>query len=117
GCIAMLAAGAWSDRSRERIWSTVHPNLLTFLGLMIGALAGSPLLQFAGVCLAAAGFFAAKGPFLALISESFSDTTAAAGIALVSTLGSLSGFFAPYMIGWIIDHFHTYRWGFVGLAI
>ena len=117
GCIAMLLAGAWSDRSRERIWSTIHPNLLTFLGLMIGGLAPTPALQFFGVCLAAAGFFAAKGPFLALISESFSDSTAAAGIALVSTLGSLSGFFAPSMVGWMKDHFHNYSLAFVGLAI
>ena len=29
---------------------------------------------------------------------------AAAGIALINSIGNLAGFVSPYMIGWIVDH-------------
>jgi ACS family tartrate transporter-like MFS transporter len=48
---------------------------------------------------AAIGAFAVKGPFLSGVSESFSKETAAVGIAMVVSIGNLSGFAAPWMIG------------------
>lgn len=117
GSIALLAIGAMSDRRKERIWHTVIPTVIAFLGLMVGALADNIALQFVGVCVAAMGVYGIKGPFLALVSQSFSVKTAASGIAAVTMLGNLSGFAAPYMVGIMIDRFGSYRYGLVGLAL
>jgi hypothetical protein len=54
-----------------------------------------------------------KGPFLSGISETFSHQTAAVGIALVVSIGNLSGLAAPWLIG-KIKEVHTWsekKWG------
>jgi ACS family tartrate transporter-like MFS transporter len=58
-----------------------------------------------------------KGPFLTIVSSAFPDKNAAAGIALVTTLGNLSGFAAPYMVGIIIDSTGSYRPGLAALGV
>jgi len=116
GSIALIAVGISSDRHKERIWHTVWPTVLSFVGLAIGAFADNAAIQFIGICLAAMGVYGIKGPFLALVSHSFPARTAAAGIAAVTMLGNLSGFAAPYMVGILIDQFGSYRYGLVGLA-
>jgi cyanate permease len=57
------------------------------------------VLTLVALSVSAVGTFAVKGPFLSGISESFSDKTAAVGIAMVVSIGNLSGFAAPWMIG------------------
>ncbi len=116
GSIALIVVGISSDRHNERIWHTVWPTVLSFAGLAVGAFAANTAVQFVGICLATMGVYGIKGPFLALVSHSFPERTAAAGIAAVTMLGNLSGFVAPYMVGILIDQFGSYRYGLVGLA-
>jgi nitrate/nitrite transporter NarK len=102
---------------KERTWHTAVGAFIAFAGLAAGSLVSSPILQMTALCVSALGIFGLKGPWLAMISESFASSTAAAGIALVSTLGSLSGFAAPYMIGVIIDATGNYRLGLMALGV
>lgn len=117
GCVALLWWGPFSDRHGERAWNTAAAAFIGFLGLAVGAYAGGPVLQMACLCVSAAGIYGLKGPWLAMISEAFSETTAAAGIAWVSTLGSLSGFAAPYMVGVILDNTHSFKLALVALGV
>jgi ACS family tartrate transporter-like MFS transporter len=80
-------------------------------------LASSAPVQLGAVCLAAAGTYGMKGPFLSIVSEAFAGSTAAAGIALVSTLGNLSGFAAPAMVGVIIGATDSYRLALMALGL
>jgi len=114
GCVAMLYWGRRSDARQERLWHAVVPATLAGVALLGGALLTSGLLQLLAICLAATGIYALKGPFLTMVSESFSDRRAAVGIALVTTLGNLSGFAAPYMVGLIIEGTDSYR---IALAV
>jgi MFS transporter, ACS family, tartrate transporter len=109
GCVAMLYWGRRSDARQERLWHAVMPALLAGIALVGGAMLSSGPLQLLAVCLAAAGIYALKGPFLTMVSESFADRRAAVGIALVTTLGNLSGFVAPYMVGLIMQNTDSYR--------
>jgi ACS family tartrate transporter-like MFS transporter len=117
GCIAMVYWGHRSDRRHERLWHAVVAAVLAGTSLLAGALASSPPLQLGAVCLAAAGTYGMKGPFLSIVSEAFSGSTAAAGIALVSTLGNLSGFAAPAMIGVILGATDSYRLALAALGL
>jgi MFS transporter, ACS family, tartrate transporter len=117
GCIAVVAWAKSSDRTHERVWHSVSAAVVAFIGLAIGAYLASPVLQMVALSVSALGIFGLKGPWLALISETFATPTAAAGIALVSTLGSLSGFAAPYMVGVIIDQTGSYRLGLLALGL
>ncbi len=117
GCIAMVYWGRRSDARQERLWHAVTSALLAGVALLGGAMLSSGLLQLLAVCLAAAGIYGLKGPFLTMVSESFADTRAAAGIALVAMLGNLSGFVAPYMVGVIIESAHSYRLALAALGL
>ncbi len=103
GSIAMVVWGRHSDRTGERVWHTLAAALVAAAGLIACVWITSPWLALASLCVSAAGVYAVKGPFLSAVSESFSDKTAAVGIALVSSIGNLSGFAAPYMVGLIKD--------------
>jgi MFS transporter, ACS family, tartrate transporter len=117
GCIGLVWWGRASDRRQERAWNTAIPAFVGFAGLAVGAYAASPLVQLVAICVAGVGIYGLKGPWLAMISETFSDSTAAAGIAWVSTLGSLSGFAAPYMVGVIMDQTHNFRIALLALGV
>jgi cyanate permease len=113
----MLYWGRRSDARRERLWHAIVPAVLAGLALIGGALLTSGPLQLLAVCLASAGIYALKGPFLTIVSESFADRRAAVGIALVTTLGNLSGFAAPYMVGLIMENTDSYRLSLAALGL
>lgn len=117
GCASLLLLGRSSDRHRERLWHAISAALMAAVGMAMGAAASNTALQLVGLCVAATGIYGLKGPFLTLVSEAFGSANAAAGIALVSTFGNLSGFAAPYMVGVIIEEFGGYRIGLAFLAI
>jgi len=49
--------------------------------------------------LATLGFYAAFGPFWSLPTALLTGTGAAAGIALVNSMGNAAGFAGPYIVG------------------
>ncbi len=99
------------------MWHTMVPAAVAGVALIVGALLTSGPMQLLAVCVAGAGIYALKGPFLTIVSTSFSDRRAAAGIAVVTTLGNLSGFVAPYMVGLIIEGSGSYRIALAALGI
>jgi ACS family tartrate transporter-like MFS transporter len=116
GGIAMVLWGNRSDARQERVWHAAASAGVAFIGLSIGAFASVLALQLVGVCIAASGIYGIKGPFLSLVSETFESSNAAAGIALVATLGNLSGFVAPYMVGIILERTDSYQLGLTALG-
>ena len=117
GCIAMVYWGRRSDARGERVWHSIVPAVVAGVALLAGAMVTSGVVQLIAVCVSAAGIYALKGPFLTIVSSTFSDKSAAAGIALVTTLGNLSGFAAPYMVGLIIEATGSYRPALAALGI
>jgi nitrate/nitrite transporter NarK len=53
--------------------------------------------------LATVGIISALPVFWSLPTAFLGGTAAAAGIAFINSLGNLSGFVSPYMVGWIKD--------------
>jgi ACS family tartrate transporter-like MFS transporter len=99
GAIAMVYWARRSDAARERTWHTAVAGVVAALGMAACYWVASPVATMVALSVSAIGTFAIKGPFLSAISESFSDKTAAVGIAMVVSIGNLSGFAAPWMIG------------------
>jgi MFS family permease len=117
GCVAMVYWGRRSDARQERVWHTMVPAAVAGVALIVGALLTSGAMQLLAVCVAGAGIYALKGPFLTIVSSAFSGQRAAAGIAVVTTLGNLSGFVAPYLVGLIIEGSGSYRLALAALGI
>jgi ACS family tartrate transporter-like MFS transporter len=57
------------------------------------------------------GIFSMMGPFWAMPTALLSGTAAAAGIAVINSIGNLGGFFGPYMIGVVRNSTGSFKGG------
>lgn len=103
GAIAMVLWSRHSDRTDERIWHVVLPMLLAGISVPIALYMNSPFATMAVITLTAIGIFSAFPVFWYLPPTFLSGPGAATGIALVNTIGAVSGFVAPYATGWLVD--------------
>jgi ACS family tartrate transporter-like MFS transporter len=97
--IVMVLWGAHSDRTGERIW---HIAIPLFVGGAAFAWSASPLplaLMLVALTLATCGTYAAIGTFWSLPTAILTGTGAAAGLALINSLGNVSGLVGPPIIG------------------
>jgi sugar phosphate permease len=102
--ITAVLVGASSDRRQERRW---HIAGGAAVGAVAFALSGLPSLSgWAGLaCLtvATAGMMSTMTTFWALPTAILSGNAAAAGIAWINSVGNLSGYLSPFVLGAIRD--------------
>ncbi|MPQ71684.1 MULTISPECIES: MFS transporter [unclassified Pseudomonas] len=104
GCFFMIGCGRSSDRNLERRWHLCVPLLMAATGIAVAGLApGSPLWVMSGLIVAGMGASAALPMFWQLPPAFLSNGSQAAGIAMISSFGSVASFLAPYLIGWMRD--------------
>jgi D-galactonate transporter len=102
--VMMNLFGRSADRRRERRWHLVVPALMGTLGFSLAALVeGSTVLSLVALSIAAAGVLTCAPLFWSLPTSFLGGTAAAAGIAVINSVGNLAGFASPYMIGEIKD--------------
>ncbi|KGD95271.1 hypothetical protein JL37_11350 [Achromobacter sp. RTa] len=106
--IAMVFNARHSDRTGERRLHVLVPACLGAIGLVTAGLAASPVLAMVGICVSAAGILSSNILFWPLPSMFLTGAAAAAGIALVNSVGNLGGFVGPYLTGWTKDYFGNY---------
>lgn len=115
--VAMVALSAHSDRARERRWHLAVP---AFAGAAFLALspAWSGQIGMTMVLMTAASMcvFAVAPLLWAQPTALLSGAGAAAGIAMVSSLGNLAGVLGPSLFGWLTDLTHSTAWGMYLLA-
>ena len=101
GALVMSAWGRHSDKTGERVWHVALPSFLGAAGLIAGSLASEPAFALLALTVAALGIFAALPTFWTLPTALLSGTAAAAGIALINSIGNIGGFAGPYVVGWL----------------
>ena len=114
GLAAMMLVSRSSDRTLERRYHVAIPALATGTALVLLGTSPSTFVSVALLCLLAAGVFSCLGPFWTLPSEFLSGYSAAAGIALINSVGNLGGFVGPAAIGFISQRTGTLS---AGLAL
>jgi ACS family tartrate transporter-like MFS transporter len=97
--IAMVAWGWRSDRTGERRWHIALPLLLAAAAFAWSAYSGPLVPTIIALTLATLGFYAAFGPFWSLPTAILTGTGAAAGLALVNSMGNFGGFVGPTIVG------------------
>jgi D-galactonate transporter len=98
--IAMMFVGRHSDKTRERRWHIIIPNVVAAGGFLLCTQAGSNTpLAMCGLVLAVAGVITGLAMFWALPTSLLGGNAAAAGIALINCTGNLGGFFSPAILG------------------
>jgi MFS family permease len=118
GAIAMVLWSRHSDSTGERIWHVAAPMLLAGISIPTALYMDSPFATMAVITVAAIGIFSAFPVFWYLPPTFLAGSAAAGGIALVNTIGAISGFIAPYAMGWLVDLTGSARTGLwvVGIA-
>jgi D-galactonate transporter len=115
--IVMNVLGASADRRRERRWHLIVPALGAAVGFCAAAaFAGNTVLSIVALSLAAAGVLTCAPLFWSLPTAYMSGAAAAAGIAIINSIGNLAGFASPYMIGYLKDVTHSTAAGMYVLA-
>jgi D-galactonate transporter len=114
--VAMILCGRSADRRRERRWHLVVPALCGAAGFVLAASATHTGLAIACLSLAAAGVITCAPLFWSLPTAFLAGTGAAAGIAIVNSVGNLAGFAGPYLIGLLKDMTGSTAIGMYALA-
>lgn len=93
-----------SDLKHERRWHIAIPAIIGCVGLTLSAYcSGSTFWMMTWICLAMSGTLSLIPTYISLPGAMLSGTAAAAGIALVNSVGNLAGFFGPTILGWLKD--------------
>lgn len=101
--IGLVVLARRSDRRGERIYHYAVPAAVGAAGLVLAALtlASSPVLALVGFTLGAVGCISTLPCFWSETPKLLTGVAAAAGIALISSIGNIAGFVAPYMVALI----------------
>jgi len=113
----MMMIGRSSGHKRERRWHVAISAFAGAVGLIFAGFLKMPVAEIAALSLAAVGIWGTLGPFWAMSSEFLTGTAAAAGIALINSVGNLGGFVGPYMIGVVRGHTDNFAFALIALAV
>jgi sugar phosphate permease len=101
GLATMILISRSSDRVLERRYHVAIPAIMAGLALGLLGTTRSPFFSVILLTFLAIGLYGFLGPFWALPNEFLTGFSAAAGIALINSVGNLSQLVGPYMIGTI----------------
>jgi D-galactonate transporter len=115
--VVMVLAARHSDRSGERRWHTALAALAGALGLVAATVySDNTVVALAALSVATAGILTTFPIFWSLPTAMLGGTAAAAGIAMINSIGNLAGFVSPYLVGAIRDATHSTANGIYLLA-
>jgi len=113
--VAMIFVGRSSDKRFERHYHASIPLIIGGISfLLLATISGTAIfITVALWCVLASCIESAWSPIWSLPSEFLTGFSAAAGIALINSIGSLGGFVGPYGFGAINKRTGSFRGGFV----
>ncbi|MEN0024039.1 MAG: MFS transporter, partial [Microbacterium sp.] len=96
----------WSRDAGKRglkPWHIAAPAIAGAISIPLALFAGSTAATIAVITITACSIFAALPNFWTLPTQFLTGVAAAAGVALINTVGNLAGFSAPYITGAVHD--------------
>jgi len=116
GMIGMLTLGRRSDRVGERRLHCGVGFAVGAVGLICSAFTDDPVWRIAAFSLALFGLQGSQPMFWTIPASSLTGAAAAAGLALVNSIGGLAGFFGPAVVGFIKQNTGSYGLGMALLS-
>ncbi len=115
--VAMVLVGRSSDARGELRWHVALPALVGAAGLALSTLwPHDTLAAVLTLTVATCGIMTVLPLFWSLPTAFLAGSAAAAGIALINSLGNLAGFFGPSIVGWVKQATHSTNGGVLVLA-
>jgi MFS transporter, ACS family, tartrate transporter len=115
--VGLVLNAIHSDGTGERYWHIIIPLLLMPTGYLLGGLSVNPLWAVPALTMSTVSFYSTQGIFFAIPSSFLKGKPAAAGIAVITTIGIVGGFIGPYWMGLMKGLTGTYQRGLITLAI
>ena len=113
--IGMIAAAYAAARWKNQQGWVATALVIAGLGMLVAG-HSAPAVAFGAICFAALGFKSAASLFWPIPQQNLDPRIAAAGIALINSLGNLGGWAAPIAFGWIKQTTGSVYIGLYGLA-
>jgi ACS family tartrate transporter-like MFS transporter len=98
GAPFMVWFGRRSDRKSERVGHLIAASLLAFAGFAGASLSSALVPQVLFLCIAAMGIYGSLPIFWTFPTAFLASTAAAAGIAVINSVGNLGGYFGPQIV-------------------
>ncbi|QRQ89154.1 MFS transporter [Cupriavidus oxalaticus] len=115
--VSMILVARSSDRHNERRWHLAMAGVAAAAGFYASTLyTGNIALVLLTLSLGTAGVLSMMPVFWTYPSSVLTGTAAAAGIAMINSIGNLAGFVSPSVIGWMKDVTHSTNAGLVVVA-
>jgi ACS family tartrate transporter-like MFS transporter len=116
GAAFMVWYGYRSDSRGERKVHTAVSLAIAAAGIAASTLTSNPTFTVIAFAIGACGVFGTLPVFWTLPTAVLSGTAAAAGIAVINSIGNLAGFAGPYAMGWIKDATGSFTGGLLLIA-
>jgi len=117
--IAAAAMIAWARQARRRspAVATMIPAAVAAVAMAAAAYAPNAVIFVLAVCVAAAGIYSAIPQFWRLPSLRLSGPAAAAGLALINSVGNFNGFAGSYITGFADDITGNFRYALLLITV
>jgi ACS family tartrate transporter-like MFS transporter len=116
GVAGLLLWGHSSDRRGERRWHLIVALAVAAVGLVGVAWFHGSYWAIAAMAIVAVGSYGSRPSFWPMPSMFLTGAAAAAGIALINSIGNLGGYVGPFIVGWIKDSTGSFQMGLYFLA-
>jgi MFS transporter, ACS family, tartrate transporter len=116
GTIGLVLWGYSSDRHKERRWHLIISTGLAAFGLLCAGWFSHSFWAVAAISLTAVGIYGSRPSFWPMPSLFLTGAAAAAGMALINSIGNLGGYFGPMIVGWIKDSTKSFEMALYFLA-
>ncbi len=116
GSIGMILWARHSDSAQERTWHVAGAGLVAACALAVSAAVGSPVLSLIALTIGVTGIFGFFGTFWAIPPSFLTGRAAAAGIAMIVSVGNCGGLVGPSIVGWTRELTGSFTLGFVAMS-
>ena len=117
GAAGMVVAARHSDRTGERRWHVALAAGLSGAAFIATAFVSGLVPSLVLLSIAMLGLTSMLGPFWTLATSFVHGAGAAAGIALINSVGNIGGFVGPYGIGYLRDATNSFSAGLIAIGV
>src|ERR1700688_4283052 len=114
---ALMGGGLRSDEQGERTYHLAGALLLAAVGIGASAFLADPVAKMIALTVGSIGVYSARPLLWPLPTAFLAGAAVAPGIAAINAIGNLSGYFGPFIMGWVKDLTGDFRWGLVTIAL
>jgi MFS family permease len=114
---AMLLWARSADRHDAQVLNLTLSCALAAAGLIVSAVSPGLTVRLVALTVALIGATSARAIFWAIPPRFLVGTAAAGGLAFINSVGTLGGFFGPFLMGWLKDLTGSFDSGLFLMAV